>query len=229
MNSMLYLFCSPLSYSPLYFYDLSFFPISLFLFPILSLRPPIIALNLKINISLSVTSKSRAFRSSQQSICTYPLSFLCHALSWRSCSLCSVSLLVTSQGTWKTITLSLYDSLRISSPLLTQLPQFNTSTLGQNLVSKTSSSSSASDTSLESLSRSISSDLNGVLGDVADELASELGIKQWYSWHLMDMCEGTFTPNATASGAQLNVSSCTNQTALCRSSPPLPTRSSSWK
>jgi hypothetical protein len=123
----------------------------------------------------------------------------------------------------------MYDSLRISSPLLTQLPQFNTSTLGQNLVSKTSSSSSASDTSLESLSRSISSDLNGVLGDVADELASELGIKQWYSWHLMDMCEGTFTPNATASGAQLNVSSCTNQTALCRSSPPLPTRSSSWK
>jgi len=30
----------------------------------------------------------------------------------------------------------------------------------------------------------------------------------------MDMCEGTFTPNATSKGAKLNVSSCSNQTAM---------------
>jgi len=33
---------------------------------------------------------------------------------------------------------------------------------------------------------------------------------------LMDLCEGTFTPNATEKGATLNVSTCSNQTAMCK-------------
>jgi len=41
-----------------------------------------------------------------------------------------------------------------------------------------------------------------------------LGIKQWYSLHLMDLCEGTYTPNATHKNAHLNVSTCSNQTAM---------------
>ena len=49
---------------------------------------------------------------------------------------------------------------------------------------------------------------------MADKLAKELGIKQWYSLHLMDLCEGTYTPNATEKGANLNVSTCSNQTAM---------------
>jgi hypothetical protein len=49
---------------------------------------------------------------------------------------------------------------------------------------------------------------------VADKLAKELGIKQWYSLHLMDLCEGTYAPNATERGANLNVSTCSNQTAM---------------
>jgi hypothetical protein len=61
----------------------------------------------------------------------------------------------------------------------------------------------------------ISGDLGDIIGDVADTLAAELGIKQWYSMHLMNMCEGTYTPNATASGTQLNVSACTSPTAMC--------------
>jgi len=56
--------------------------------------------------------------------------------------------------------------------------------------------------------------LDGIIGDVADKLAKELGIKQWYSLHLMDMCEGTYAPNATEKGAALNVSTCSNQTAM---------------
>lgn len=63
--------------------------------------------------------------------------------------------------------------------------------------------------------KGVGSFINGAIGDAADKLASELGIKQWYSMHMLDMCEGTYTPNATATSAQLNVTSCTNMTAMC--------------
>lgn len=49
---------------------------------------------------------------------------------------------------------------------------------------------------------------------MADKLAQELGIKQWYSLHLMDMCEGTYSPNATFKKAHYNISSCSNMTAM---------------
>lgn len=100
----------------------------------------------------------------------------------------------------------------------------NTSSLGKNLVPTTTTSSGASPTvtSLGSLFSSIAhnvtstieGDFEGIIGDVANKLAKELGIKQWYSLHLMDLCEGTFTPNATDNHAQLNVTSCSNQTAM---------------
>jgi len=53
-----------------------------------------------------------------------------------------------------------------------------------------------------------------VIGDVADKLAAELGVHQWYSLHLMDLCEGQYKPNATAKGASKNVTKCSNQTAM---------------
>jgi hypothetical protein len=60
----------------------------------------------------------------------------------------------------------------------------------------------------------IEGELDDIIGDVADKLAKELGIKQWYSLHLMDFCEGTYAPNATEKGADLNVTECSNQTAM---------------
>jgi hypothetical protein len=51
--------------------------------------------------------------------------------------------------------------------------------------------------------------LAGVEDDIADKLAAKLGIKQFYSLHVMDSCEGDFSPNATAKNAGYNVSSCT--------------------
>ncbi|PQE21436.1 SUR7 protein [Rutstroemia sp. NJR-2017a BBW] len=56
--------------------------------------------------------------------------------------------------------------------------------------------------------------LGALADDVTDAIAKELGIKEWYSLHLMDMCEGTYKPNATAKGAAKNVSRCSNQTAM---------------
>lgn len=106
--------------------------------------------------------------------------------------------------------------------------QLNTSTLGHNLIPTTTSSAGSTPTSTSSsvgsffssiaknLTNTIEGDINDIVGDVADKLAKELGIKQWYSFHLMDLCEGNYAPNATAKGANENVTStkCTNQTAM---------------
>ncbi|POR38809.1 Uncharacterized protein TPAR_00994 [Tolypocladium paradoxum] len=51
--------------------------------------------------------------------------------------------------------------------------------------------------------------INGIKGGVADKLASKLGVSQWYSLHVMDSCEGNWSPNATAPNPSLNVTNCT--------------------
>lgn len=101
----------------------------------------------------------------------------------------------------------------------------NTSTLGHNLLDLTKTSSppsSASPTSVgsyltgivENVTSTIENEINDIQNDLVDKLAAEIGIKQWYSLHMMDMCEGTYSPNATAVGASYNVSKCTNKTAM---------------
>ncbi|KAF4629325.1 hypothetical protein G7Y89_g8826 [Cudoniella acicularis] len=117
----------------------------------------------------------------------------------------------------------------------------NTSLLGHNLIPSASTTTSApKSTSTSDLSNilghlkrsdneerniitsgidsglsSLENDLNSLGNDVADKLARELGIKEWYSLHLMDMCEGTFTPNATAAGAsKASNMTCSNRTAM---------------
>jgi len=104
----------------------------------------------------------------------------------------------------------------------------NTSTLGHNLLdeatspSSTSSAPSSTPTSVGSFltglihnaTDSIIDDFNEIGNDIADKLAAELGISQWYSLHLMDMCEGSYSPNATHKGASKNITSCTNKTAM---------------
>ena len=52
----------------------------------------------------------------------------------------------------------------------------------------------------------------------ADKIADALGIQEWYSLHIMDMCMGSYSPNATEDGASKNVSSCTQKKAMCKSS-----------
>lgn len=62
--------------------------------------------------------------------------------------------------------------------------------------------------SLESAAASIVGDVGD---DVADKLAEELGIEQFYTVHVMDLCQGDYAPNATTSGAWMNVTSCTSK------------------
>ncbi|CZT03737.1 hypothetical protein WAI453_009018 [Rhynchosporium graminicola] len=109
----------------------------------------------------------------------------------------------------------------------------NTSTLGHNILGSsdpkaTPTSSSPSTTSTSKIDRigdffgdlkdnvtnKIENEFNELVADVADKLAKELGIHQWYSLHLMDMCEGEYKPNATAKGVSKNVTNCSNRTAM---------------
>lgn len=107
----------------------------------------------------------------------------------------------------------------------------NTSSLGKNLVPTATSGGGDKPTSTDgscgglggflgkacgaatSAVGSVATQAAGVLGDVegdiADKLAAKLGIKEFYSLHVMDACEGDFTPNVTAADAKYNVSSCT--------------------
>lgn len=101
----------------------------------------------------------------------------------------------------------------------------NTSTLGHNLINSTATTTSPSTPTstssglgsifssltgeIDNITSSIEGDLNGIVNDLADDLAQALGIKQWYSLHMMDGCEGTFSPNATSKKASYNVTNCT--------------------
>lgn len=135
--------------------------------------------------------------------------------------------------------LSLQDYRKLTLP-----SQLNTSDVGANLIPTStsdiipSSASSAISGVISGLSGLIprapeplpepglGDDIENALGaltdDVTDAITRELGIKQWYSLHLMDMCEGDYKPNATAKGAAKNVSRCSNQTAMCEYSSSLP-------
>lgn len=108
---------------------------------------------------------------------------------------------------------------------------FNTSGLGKNLIenfnteepSPTQSEDSDCDklpefmrgtctkatAAVESLKTEVEDTVNEIGNQIADKLADRLGIHEFYSLHALTICEGDFTPNATADGASRNVSSCT--------------------
>ncbi|QDS68457.1 hypothetical protein FKW77_010824 [Venturia effusa] len=98
----------------------------------------------------------------------------------------------------------------------------NTSRIGQNLINTTSSSSSSNPLSalFHNLTDPLVNTLQSDLNNIASSLAKDLGLKDFYSAHLLDYCYGTYTPqavpNATvkASAIHKNVTACSNQTAM---------------
>lgn len=51
--------------------------------------------------------------------------------------------------------------------------------------------------------------LQDIQNDIADKLAKELGIKEFYSIHLVDLCQGDFSPKPTDPEATFDVENCT--------------------
>ncbi|KAI0523666.1 actin cortical patch SUR7/pH-response regulator pali [Xylaria bambusicola] len=102
----------------------------------------------------------------------------------------------------------------------------NLSNFGQDLIaSSTTSDPKPTETSGGSLFDDIADDVRGLGQDitdginnltngVADKITEELGISEWYSLHIMSICEGMFSPNASAPGAWYNMTNCTTQQPL---------------
>lgn len=90
----------------------------------------------------------------------------------------------------------------------------NTSMLGEFAINTTSTSGSHSlGTWLNGLEGSAEGDINSLVNDVA----KSLNIHDFYSVHMMDYCEGYFTPGAIANATSTpsrNVTACSNRTAL---------------
>ncbi|TPX15370.1 uncharacterized protein E0L32_004647 [Thyridium curvatum] len=59
-------------------------------------------------------------------------------------------------------------------------------------------------------------ELSSLDAAAAESLRNKIGLQQWYSFHVLDICQGLFTPNATAPRAAYNATSCTQslQTSL---------------
>ncbi|KAK5681032.1 hypothetical protein LTS10_006792 [Elasticomyces elasticus] len=93
----------------------------------------------------------------------------------------------------------------------------NTSRIGASLLNTTSSGSSNPIISyIDNVTNSIESEINDGLAS----FARDLGLHDFYSAHLLDFCEGYYTPgpvpNSTVSRSQIqkNVTSCSNRTAM---------------
>ncbi|TGJ84494.1 hypothetical protein E0Z10_g4289 [Xylaria hypoxylon] len=99
----------------------------------------------------------------------------------------------------------------------------NLSNFGQNLVATpTSSDTKPSETTggslfdqladdARGLGQDITDGINNITNEIAGNVIEELGISEWYSLHIMTICEGMFSPNASAPGAWFNMTNCTAQ------------------
>jgi SUR7/PalI family len=85
------------------------------------------------------------------------------------------------------------------------------SALGAAASSEISSLSS----SLSNLTSALESELGVLISGVVTDISKALGIEQWYSFHVMDMCEGVYLAPAQAGGSSgFNTSSCSGASGL---------------
>ncbi|GAB0131562.1 hypothetical protein EsDP_00000027 [Epichloe bromicola] len=98
--------------------------------------------------------------------------------------------------------------------------RLNTSMVGHNLLDTSSEKEKSGDKKKDGLlghvqgwwddkKNDAKDKINNVTGHIADKLAKNIGIKEWYSLHVMDSCEGYYSPNSTAPGVGLNITNCT--------------------
>lgn len=81
--------------------------------------------------------------------------------------------------------------------------------VGAEAASAVQSVAAAAESGLGHLVDEAKDALEEIVDNLADELYKKLGIQQFYSIHLTDMCFGNFTPSATATNAGFGVVNCT--------------------
>ncbi|KYK59486.1 SUR7 protein [Drechmeria coniospora] len=95
--------------------------------------------------------------------------------------------------------------------------RLNTSMLGHNLIDKVASKDSTDSSGgalsgiknfLNSAKDEVKDKVNDITNEIAGKLTSKLGVSQWYSLHVMNSCEGNWTPDPTAPDPSLEVTKC---------------------
>lgn len=63
-----------------------------------------------------------------------------------------------------------------------------------------------------SLVNDLEGDLNNLVNNATSDIAQALNLPDFFNVHMMDYCEGSYTPNATAKHAHENITECSNRT-----------------
>jgi hypothetical protein len=109
--------------------------------------------------------------------------------------------------------------LTLSHPQDYSIITLNTSRIGTNVFNTTSSTSSDSNI-FESIWDNVTNSIESSLNTDINSFAKSLGLHDFYSAHLLDYCEGYYTPsslpNATLSKSDIgmNVTNCSNRTSF---------------
>jgi hypothetical protein len=96
----------------------------------------------------------------------------------------------------------------------------NTSAIGQTLLTP-SSDSSLSSTLLNLIPDSLETSINNEIG----EIRQKLGVEDWYSMHMLNFCEGQYTPDESANATlkigdiKKNVTECEKNRAMYKFDP----------
>ncbi|CAK4032826.1 hypothetical protein MYCFIDRAFT_85950 [Lecanosticta acicola] len=96
----------------------------------------------------------------------------------------------------------------------------NTSRIGQNVLKDLTSPGNGLSSEISSILHIVPESLESDVENAITSLAKELGLHDFYSVHIMDYCEGYYTPSPlpnrtlTKSEIRKNVTSCSNQTAM---------------
>jgi len=66
----------------------------------------------------------------------------------------------------------------------------------------------------DNLINNLQGDINNLVNDVSSDIAQALDLPDFFNVHLMDFCEGSYAPNATAKDPRENITECSNRTTL---------------
>ncbi|KAH8659270.1 actin cortical patch SUR7/pH-response regulator pali [Tricladium varicosporioides] len=92
--------------------------------------------------------------------------------------------------------------------------RFSVSDIGNSITNTIKNLTSEVDALADKLDAKVRAKVTELLSKGVAEITRELGIQQFYSLHLMTMCDGNYTLNGTLPGAKKAGSVCSKQTAM---------------
>ncbi|KAF5844202.1 hypothetical protein GGP41_004947 [Bipolaris sorokiniana] len=101
----------------------------------------------------------------------------------------------------------------------------NTSAIGQNLVDRVSNSDSTISNIINLIPDSITDTVTDEINERIDEFRERAGIEDWYSAHMLNYCEGQYTPDEAANATlkqddiSKNVTECSKNRAMYKFDP----------